>query len=387
MKVLRVITRLNVGGPARQVLALQKEMRSLGVDETLVTGSVDSGEADLAVMLGESEFIRVDSLLRPVRPVSDVRAYRALNRIINQVRPDVVHTHMSKAGLLGRIAALRRKVPVLVHTFHGHVLESYFSSSVARLVKVAERQLARRTTTLLTVGEGVRQDLQTFGVAPATRVHVMAAGIDLAPFADIGPPGGLLRGELGIPERAPIVGFAGRFVPVKRIDRLAEAVRRIAAGVPDAHFVVCGDGPDRPLLEAVAADPMVGSRLHLVGWLSDLRAFYAAVNVVILTSANEGTPISLIEAGAAGRPVVATGVGGVADVVRDGETGFVVEGAAASVAAATIELLTRPDLASSMGAAGRSRILPRYSAVRLASDLVALYERELSSRVDRMELQ
>lgn len=366
------------------MLALQKEMRRLGVDETLVAGSVDSGEADLAIMLGESEFIRVGSLLRPVRPVSDMRAYRALDGIIRRVSPDVVHTHMSKAGLIGRLAALRRRIPVVVHTFHGHVLEAYFSPVVGRLVKVAERELARRTTALLTVGEGVRQDLERFGVAPRSRVHVVPAGIDLDPFVDIGLPGGSLRKELGIPTEARAVGFAGRFVPVKRIDRLADALRHVADAVPDAYFVVCGDGPDRPFLEALAADTRLGPRLHLVGWLSDLRAFYEAVDLVILASANEGTPISLIEAGAAGRPVVATRVGGVADVVTDGETGFVVEDNAAAIAAGTIDLLDRPELARSMGAAGRSRVLERYSAARLASDLVAVYERELSSRTNRM---
>src|SRR5215210_4838850 len=120
MKVMRIITRLNVGGPARQVLALQKEMERLGIDETLVTGSVDEGEADLAEMLDATLFERVDDLIRPIRLLHDVRAYGGIDHLVRTLKPDVVHTHLSKAGLVGRLAALRRGVPVIVHTFHGH---------------------------------------------------------------------------------------------------------------------------------------------------------------------------------------------------------------------------------------------------------------------------
>jgi len=352
MKVLRVITRLNVGGPARQVLPLEKEMARLGVDETLATGCVDEGEADLAQMLGEQDFVRVPSMVRPVRPARDIKAFWEIDHLIRTLNPDVVHTHLSKAGLLGRLAALRRGVPVTVHTFHGHVLEAYFSSSGGRLIKGIERAVGRRTSALLTVGEGVRQDLIHYGVAPPDRIQVVPPGVDLSPLGDIGQPGGRLRRRLGLGADASAIGFAGRFVPVKRVDRLINAARGVCDAVPDAHFLVCGDGPDRPLLTEAAAEPPLAGRMHLVGWLSDLREFYEAVDAVVLTSANEGTPISLVEAGAAGRPVVSTPVGGVADVVEHGSTGFLADSDAA-LADAMLKLLADRDLARRMGAAGR----------------------------------
>jgi glycosyltransferase involved in cell wall biosynthesis len=378
VKVLRLITRLNVGGPARQVLALRKEMALLGVDETLVAGCVDEGEADLAEFLNERDIVRVPSLVRPVRPPNDVRAYREIDRLIRRIRPDVVHTHLSKAGMLGRLAALRRGVPVTVHTFHGHVLDAYFSSPVGHLIKASERTLARRTSALLAVGEGVRQDLIDYGVAPADRIRVVPAGIDLSSLAEIGPPGGELRRSLGLPPGARVLGFAGRFVAVKRIDRLIEVARIVLESLPDVHLLACGDGPDRVLLTEAASSPPLAGRTHFLGWRSDLEDFYEAVDVVLLTSANEGTPISLIEAAAAARPVVATPVGGVPDVVEQGSTGFLADTAGAA-AEALIELLTQPNLARRMGAAGRERALARYGAARLAADLVPIYQRELVS--------
>lgn len=375
-----MITRLNVGGPARQVLALKKEMTRRGVDETLATGYVDAGEADLAEMLGNDPSVRIANLVRPIRPIKDLRAYREIGRLIRELRPDVVHTHTSKAGVLGRVSALRREVPVSVHTFHGHVLDAYFKSHLERMIKLTESQLARRTSALLAVGEGVRQELAAYGVAPLERIQVVPAGIDLTPFSDIGAPGGPLRGRLAIPADAPVIGFAGRFVSVKRIDRLVESVRVVAEALPDVHIIVGGDGPNRSVLTEAAAQAPLAARIHLLGWVPDLRDFYEAVDVVVLTSDNEGTPISLIESGAAARPVVTTAVGGVADVVEDGTTGYVVGSSSTEIGEALKRVISDPEGARRMGAAGRQRVLTRYGASRLATDLIEIYERELSNR-------
>ena len=376
MKVLRIITRLNVGGPARQTLALQPEMARLGIDETLVTGHVDAGEADLSQMLDVHNFVRVPTLIRPVQPATDIKGYRDIKSLIRELRPDVVHTHLSKAGLLGRLAAIRRHVPVTVHTFHGHVLEGYFSNTFGRTIKSIERAVGRRTSALLAVGEGVRQDLIRLGIAPADRVQVVPAGIDLTPFKDIGEPGGELRSQLGIPGDAVLIGYVGRFVPVKRLDRLLDAARRVAEEIPYTHFLLCGEGPDYPIVTEAAAQPPLAGRIHLLGWVANLRKFYEAVDMVVLTSANEGTPISLIESGAAGRPVVSTRVGGVGDVVEDGKTGLLAD-SASSVADGLIELVNDRDRARRMGAAGRKRVMAKYSAARLAADLVGIYEKNL----------
>jgi glycosyltransferase involved in cell wall biosynthesis len=346
------------------------------VDEAVVAGSVDEGERDLATIVDLDHVIRIPRLARPIHPVSDAIAWRELRRVIRAERPDVVHTHMSKAGMLGRMAARREGVTVIAHTFHGLVLESYFSRAAAGAVTRIERALARRTDILTAVGPSVRADLDRLGVVPLPQVTVVPPGVDLTGFERIGPPNPTARARFGIPEDASVVGYIGRFAPVKRIALMIEVMERAAELVPRAHFLVAGGGPDRHLLDAATRGPLA-DRLHLVGWVADLHPFYDAVDVVLLVSANEGTPISLIEAGAAGRPCVATAVGGVPDVVRDGETGLLVPPSGAGAPEALARLLSDPSVATELGERARVAAIGRFTATRLARDLVALYTRAL----------
>ncbi|MEX1045848.1 MAG: glycosyltransferase [Actinomycetota bacterium] len=373
MRVVRILTRLNAGGPARQALALRQEMTTRDVDEVLVAGSVGPDEEDLADALGIEGIRRVRQLRRPVRPLDDIQALRAIKSIIREHRPHVVHTHMSKAGALGRTAAHAEGVPVTVHTFHGHVLEGYFPTPVGKAIGFVERRLARNTSILIAPGEETRRDLVRHGVASKKRINVVPPGIDIEPLLKIGEPGGPLRQQLGMPVDARVIGFAGRFVPVKRLNRLVEAAVDVIAAVPEAHFILAGGGPGRRQLELEARRPPLRGRMHLLGWLPDLSDFYAACDVMVLTSASEGTPISLIEAEAAARPVVATRVGGVPDVVDNGATGLMVREDSSSIALALVELLRDPGLAKGMGQRGRARASARFRAGRLADDLLELY--------------
>ncbi len=378
-RVLRVITRLNVGGPARQALYLTRELPSLGFECELVTGTQAPGEG----LLEDPAVGRtlVPSLGRAVNVRADARAARALTRLVRRRRPDIVHTHMAKAGTLGRLAAWRAGTPVIVHTFHGHVLEGYFSGSVTKAFLEVERRLARLSTALLAVSAATRDELLDLGIGRPEQWRVVPVGLELDELLAPGPNPAEARRSLGLPERGPVVGVVGRLVPIKDHETFLCAASRLARSNPDVTFAIAGDGELRARIESSAQELGVGDRVRFLGWVRDLPALYAALDVVALTSRNEGTPVSLIEAAAAGKPVVATRVGGVPDVVRDGVTGTVVAlGNDAAVAAAIGELLSHPGRAAELGAAAREHVRERFSAARLKEEIAGIYRGLLPPR-------
>jgi glycosyltransferase involved in cell wall biosynthesis len=379
LRVLRIVTRLNVGGPARQILALEPAMARRRVRSLLVSGTVNEDEADLADLLHYPDVRRVPRLQREPSPPRDLAALADLWLIVVRYRPDVVHTHMAKAGTLGRAAALLARVPVRVHTFHGHTLEGYFTEKGKRRVVRTERQLARFSSALVAVSRSVADDLLGAGVGRPDQYRVMSPGLDLGPFLRIAGPDGSVRARLGIPDGAPVIGFSARLVPVKAVNVFLAALEVVLTELPEAHAVIAGDGPEGERITA-AQSSAAGERIHWMGWLADMAAFYADVDVVALSSVNEGTPISLIEAAAAGRPVVATAVGGVPEVVIDGETGaLVASGDHRALAARILGLARDPARRASMGAAARARSA-RYSAETLADESLSLYRELIRKR-------
>jgi glycosyltransferase involved in cell wall biosynthesis len=376
-RVLHIVTRMNVGGPARHVLALTARLRVLGLETLIAFGTPDPGEGELAP--DEDASVRIPALRRRLDPVSDYRARAEIDRAITRYRPDVVHTHMAKAGALGRGAARRRGVPAVLHTFHGHVLEGYFASPANKAFLLAERRLARRTDRLIAVSSATRDELLELGVGRTEQWRVVPLELDLESIfaARLSPSDA--RERLGLPD-VPTVGIVGRLVPIKNHVLFLEAAALVARERPNVSFVVAGDGELRTLLDAEAAQRL-GNRIRFVGWIEDLTALYAALDVVVLTSLNEGTPVALIEAAAAGRPVVATDVGGVADVVVEGETGFLApSGDARAVAQEILALLGEPELAGRMGEAGRRRARKAFAGGLMAGRIVDLYEEILAAK-------
>lgn len=364
--VLRVITRLNIGGPAIQALLLSKAL-SDRFPTTLAAGTPAPEEGELSDPL--VPITRVP-LVRPIAPRADLAAYRAVSRLIDGTRPALVHTHMAKAGIVGRVAA-RRSEAKTVHTFHGHVLEGYFSAPVQRSFIAIERWLAARTDALIAVSEEVRESLLDLGIGSRDRFHVIPLGFDLSPFLSIGDGEGSLRRELGVVPETPLIGIVGRLVAIKD----HETALRAVAQIPDAHLVVIGDGDRRAEVERSIIEMGLSGRVHLLGWRNDLAACLADIDVVLLTSRNEGTPVSLIEASAAGRPVVATDVGGVRSVVVDRSTGLLATaGNDAELAARLVDVLGSPDRGRGLGDAGREHVRERFDQARLIDDIAALYD-------------
>ena len=383
VRVLRIISRMNVGGPALHALLLNERLDPARYDSRLVAGQVGDAEGDYLTLHGAEpeRFVSLPALGREVEGWRDWSAFWALVRLMRSFRPHVVHTHTSKAGALGRIAATLCRVPVVVHTYHGHVFDAYFSPLKTRLVVAAERVLARGASALVAVTARVRRDVLARGIGGDDQVVVVSLGLDLDPLIAAPARRGELRRELGLRPDVPLVGIVARLAPVKAHEVFLAAAKAMAPVRPDIVFLIVGDGERRAELETAARASGLGDRVRFLGWRADLDRLYADLDIVVLTSKNEGSPVALIEAMAAGRPVVSTRAGGVEDVVTDGETGVVVPiGDAPAVARAVVDLLEDPSRAARLGAAGRASVVARFGSGRLVGDIDALYQRLLADR-------
>ena len=386
IRVLRVIARLNMGGPALHVAYLTAGLEERGYRTTLVAGSLARGEDSMSFVaegLGARP-VTITQLSREISPIRDAVAVVRLARMIREERPHIVHTHTAKAGALGRLAAAvaGSPRPIVVHTFHGHVLRGYFGPLRGRAFRALERVLARTSDALVAVSPEVRDDLVRLGVAPASKFAVVRLGIDLASRVDGGAAGRAeARRLLGIDEGRFLVGWIGRMTGVKRTDDVLLALKGLRERGVDAALCMVGDGPDRRHVEETAKRLGVVRHCFFLGYQEDVAPYFSAFDAMILPSANEGTPVSAIEALAAERPVVATRVGGVPDVVRDGEDGFLVDpGDVGGLAESLERLASDPELRRRMGAAARDRVLARYAVERLVADVDRLYRSLLAGR-------
>jgi glycosyltransferase involved in cell wall biosynthesis len=389
VKLLRVIARLNVGGPALHVAYLTEGLADRGYDTTLVTGSLAHGEESMSQVAENrgARIVMLPHLARDISPLNDALAVFRLAELIRKERPQILHTHTAKAGFVGRIAALlagNARPPIVVHTFHGHVLRGYFNPFVTLGFRTLERWLASVTTKLIAVSPEVRDDLVRLGVAPEEKFAVIRLGIELGERVGGGDDVRReTRRQLGIGPDAFVVGWVGRMTAVKRTDDVLRAFRELLDRDVDARLCLVGDGPDRAHMERRAHELGIARRCLFVGYQDDVAPYYEAIDALLLPSVNEGTPVSVIEALAAGRPAVATRVGGVPDVVRDGVDGFLSDvGDASTLADRLAELARDPERRAEMGREGREHVVQRYAVDRLVDDVDRLY-RELLSALPR----
>jgi glycosyltransferase involved in cell wall biosynthesis len=392
-RILRVIARLNVGGPALHVAYLSSELDKIGYETVLAAGRVGRGEGSMegvAEQYGVTPTY-ISGLQRDIEPFRDAVAIARLVSIIRDFRPDILHTHTAKAGALGRTAAQiagPARPRALVHTYHGHVLTGYFNPAFTATFRQVERRLASFTDALIAVSPEVKDDLVRLGIAPADRITVVRLGLDLDARIAAPPDARAVQREaFGVDPEALVIGWLGRMTEIKRVDDLIRAFANVRSRGIDAHLALVGDGPLRNSMEALAVDLGVSRRCHFLGYREDVGSLYQAFDLVALTSANEGTPVTLIEALAAGLPAVATDVGGVPDVVEDGRSGLLVPpGDPAALADALAAMATDPEMRLRMGDAGRASVGDRYAIPRLVSDVDALY-RDLLERPQRTHVK
>jgi glycosyltransferase involved in cell wall biosynthesis len=382
--VVRIITRLNIGGPSIQATRLTSELTRHGYSTTLIHGALGPGEGDMSYLIDPAaRAIYLPALRRPLAPAADLRAWWRLYRELKRARPVIVHTHMAKAGTLGRLAAAaynltRGSAPRtrVVHTYHGHVLEGYFSPLMTRVFINLERLLSRVTDRIVAISPAIERELRDqFRIGREPQYRVVPLGFDLSAFAAIDDRTRIgARPQLQLAADAEVVTTVGRLTAIKQHRLFLDAIAIAARARPALVAVIAGDGELRADLEAYAAQLGIADRVRFLGWRRDLATIYAATNVFLLTSRNEGTPVALIEAMAAGVPGVSTDVGGVKDVIVSSDVGTLApDGDAAALAAAVVRYVSDPDRARSHGLRARQAVLDRYSLDRLVTDIHALY--------------
>ncbi len=372
-RVLLVVTHLDPGGAQETVILLAGGLGEAGYD---VTVAARSGAEEARVSAAGAEVVRLEHLFRPVSPSRDVRAYRELGRLLRRGF-DVVHTHSSKAGVLGRVAARRMRVPAIVHTSHGLPVTPDMGRGTRTILVAAERAAARSCDAVVAVSRATARELTELRIARPEQIVVIPSGVDVTRFANARDRGGA-RKALGVDPSAPVVGWVGRHFEQKRPEQVIAAARRIVAEVPDAVFVMAGDGP---LLEQSRAAAAGEPRIRVLGHRGDVETVYAALDVMLLASAWEGLPRTVIEAHAAGVPVVSTDVSGVGEVVAEGSTGFLVPaGDWRALAGRAVEVLRDPARREEMGRAAKARVDDFYSAAYTTRATAELYDSILSRK-------
>jgi glycosyltransferase involved in cell wall biosynthesis len=376
IRVMRLIARMNVGGPAVQISGLIRGFDSSQFEQRLYTGFCSPGEADyLDTVAQDVSAIRISGFGRRVNLLEDIKALLGIVKEIRSFKPHVIHTHTAKAGFLGRVASIISLHPsIRVHTFHGHLLNGYFGPFKRSLIVLAEKFLSMFTHELLAVGEKVRQDLLDVGVGNPEKFGIMPPGLALGEL----PLRREAQESLGISTSKLQCGFIGRVTQIKRPDRFLDVVCEVKSRGIEVEFFIAGDGEllnfcrKRILRENLP--------VNVLGWQHDIERVLSAADVVILTSDNEGTPLSLIQAGMAGLPVVTTNVGSVPEIVLDGITGMITDLDVHEMADAIEKLWCDPELRVNMGVSAQGFTAANFGVKRLVSDHENLYKDLLINR-------
>ena len=384
-----MIARTNVGGPAHHVGLLTGRLDPDRYASLLVSGSLGRGEASFDTVIDRFGGRRqvVPELGPELHPGRDAQALRSLVRVMRRYRPAIVHTHTAKAGTLGRIAArvALGPRPVVVHTYHGHVLRRYFGPLKTEVFRTMERALARVSDCLIGVSQTTVDELVDLGIAPRDRFRVVPLGLDLEPYLRLGPDdhGTVFRQELAVADDEILVVYLGRLVPIKRVDVLLNAVASARSDGVRLRLAVVGDGECRASLECLTAELGLQAAVTFTGFRHDLEVVAAATDIAVLSSDAEGTPVSLVEAGAAAKPTVATAVGGVPEIITP-HTGVLVEpGHPGALGRELASLALDAERRDRLGAAARAHVRGRYGARRLLDDIDNLYQELLVARYQR----
>jgi len=384
IKILRVITRMNVGGPALHVQILSEGLARRGYKVVLAAGKCQAEEGDLPAELPPGhEMVAIENLARSISPLRDLTAAWKLYRLMRRERPAIVHTHTAKAGLVGRIAAFAAGVPIVVHTFHGNSLSGYFSPRVSALLCRIEKLLARFTDRICVVSaQQEREIADRYRIAARAKIRVVPLGLKLG--EDLRTPIACSR------EGVLRVGWLGRMVGIKGVPLLAAVIEEAARRNLPVRFLVAGDGPESGCLDDIARR-YGPERLQWNGWERDVRGFIGGCDLLLQTSANEGTPVALIQGMAAGRPFLSTPAGGVVDLVcgptreQDGcrwyANGVLAPADAPAFVNAIEHMLGDPVLLPQMGLAARRFAAERFQAERLVDDVDRLYRELILERL------
>ncbi len=393
-RVLRIINRLNLGGPTYNAANLTKYLDG-DFETLLVSGMTDESEESSEFILNKLDLhpVYIKEMYRELNPLRDYKAYFKLREIIREFKPDIVHTHAAKAGAVGRLAAHHEGVPVIVHTFHGHVFHSYFGALKTRMFLEIERYLAGKTHAIVTLSEIQKGELaHQFKVAPHHKFEIIPLGFDLSRFTENKEEKRkAFREKYNVSDDEILISIVGRLVPIKNHPMFLKALKIVSEKTTKKiRAFIIGDGEDRANIEKMAtdlglkfnnADLREKNILTFTSWIKDVDVSNAGSDIIALTSFNEGTPVSLIEAQASGKPIVSTRVGGIANIVIEGETALLCESDdVATFAAHLLSLIEDDGLRHQMSDKGTAHVMESFSHIRLARDMSTLYRRLLNKK-------
>lgn len=387
-RVLRILNRLVIGGPSKNAVYLSRYMQP-DFETLLVIGGKEDHEqdADFLATANNIEPRCIAEMKRPISPRHDWIAYNKLKKLIKEYKPDIVHTHAAKSGALGRLAAKHANVPVIVHTFHGHVFHSYFSSLKTNIFIRTERYLAGLSDAIVAISDVQKKELSgDFKIASADKFRVIPLGLDLDNFTvDQEIKRHKFRNEFGLDDETVAIGIIGRLVPIKNHSLFLKALKYVLnnTSIKVKAFII-GDGESRDGIEQMANDLGIKFSKHtdaeyphslvFTSWRTDVDTIFAGLDIIALTSLNEGTPVSLIEAQAAGKPIVSTRVGGIADVVMENKTALLSDTTDVETFSKNLlQLVNDASLRNKFSNAGKDYVISQFSYHRLVKDMGNLY--------------
>jgi glycosyltransferase involved in cell wall biosynthesis len=388
-KVLRIINRLNLGGPTFNAAYLTKHLYP-EYETMLLSGLKDESEASSEFIVEQLEIepTYIEGMYRSIHPVLDYQSYKKIRKIIKTYKPDIVHTHAAKAGTLGRLAAIHEKVPVIIHTFHGHVFHSYFNPIKTRLFIEIEKYLANRSTKIIAISEAQKEELsQKFKIAPQDKFEIVQLGFDLSKFQEnYFFKREAFRKEFNVDLNVICIAIVGRLVPIKNHFLFLDGIKHLLDNTEkQIKAFIVGDGEDRMLIEQKATqlnipyntekDIVFDKPLIFTSWRKDIDCINAGSDIIVLTSLNEGTPVSLIEAQAANNPIISSRVGGIKDVVIENETALLFDlDKPQDFFKQLLYLVQNDEARSKMGKTGNDYVMKRFHYSRLVSDMKNLYD-------------
>jgi glycosyltransferase involved in cell wall biosynthesis len=387
VKVLRILNRFNIGGPTHNATFLTKFLEP-EFKTKLIAGKKLESEAGSEFILKnyEIDYDIIDDMSRSINPLKDFRSFIKIRRIIKDFKPDIVHTHASKSGALGRLASISMRVPIIVHTFHGHVFHSYFGYLKTKFYIFLERYLASKSSAIIAISKLQQEELiNDFKICSPNKMHVIPLGFDLQKFqSNVDLNRDLFRKEFGLLDDEIAIGIVGRLTPIKNHTFFLKAIQNIQNKTSSKFKVfIIGDGEDKKYIQNLANKFQLKNNLsdqdnpliYFTSWRKDMDVVYAGLDIVALTSLNEGTPVTLIEAQAANKPIVSTNVGGVLDVVLEGITANTCSREDINSFSINLSnLVDNSDLRKEMGSSGYNHVNSLFSYKRLVKDVSTLYK-------------
>jgi len=380
-KVMRIVTRLCVGGPTIHVSLLNGLLDKKEYESILVSGMIEDYESDMSYVADSYNVkpVYIETMSRELNLVKDLKAFSKLIKLIKKEKPDIVHTHLSKAAMLGRVAAWLCKVPVIIHTYHGNVFQCYFSKPKTMMYILIDKFLAALSTKIIAISNKQKSELVGFGIANASKFEIIPLGFDFDKIVTSDAKRTELVKKYCLPENAKFASIIGRVTPIKNHDMFLDIAKKLITKHDDLYFLVVGDGDLFEEVKTKISARKLGDKIIMTGMIQDMSTIYSLTDIVLLTSKNEGTPVALIEAMSQSKLVFSTNVGGVSDFIKQGINGFYFEQSDVDGFVSEISnWVTNPHNYDNIREGARTTAVNTFSSTRLVSDIESLYSRCLN---------